>query len=257
MLFGSASSVREPSLLTTAQRTDLDGDELLGQMHLELQDMLYKPDEVRRSVEEAVLVLANDLDLPSWLYPHWPSGRSEIWDHYGAGGVVRQVMALSQHYGIPTNGIDLTESLEVAFWFAVNRAVRLSEQHYRFERHHWWGGTPEDWPCIYLFKVDRLQREYFTLPEIASLDALRPHRQRAFLSFGGWGWHANFAAEELQLVVYLAPSLSDHDCLAGSHLFPGPREDPFYSELLSRKHLAGRSADSLWQYLPLVEVLGG
>src|SRR5262249_54444500 len=106
LLFGKETAV-EPSILGAAIRSALDYDLVHPVLQLLLQDRLYQLAENSGRSMETVHEKWRELLI---------SGQG-IWD--------RCCMAIAQHYGIPTFGLDLTRSPEVAIWFATNVFKRL------------------------------------------------------------------------------------------------------------------------------------
>ena len=54
-------------------------------------------------------------------------------------------MALGQHYGIPTHGLDVTTSLDIATWFATNKWTNNGEwASYAKKPISDWGNDADD-----------------------------------------------------------------------------------------------------------------
>jgi hypothetical protein len=137
-------------------------------------------------------------------------------------------MAVGQHYGIPTYGLDVSESLDAAWWFATHRFKEEGGKAHHVP--HNWNSLPlEKWPVIYVFWTG-------TSVGISKLElpATRPGRQRALFVQGGWGLHGNLCAEDLIAVIVLAPEVGVASGDTAT-LFPEPKDDPFYGELLKLK----------------------
>ena len=137
-------------------------------------------------------------------------------------------MAMGQHYGIPTYGLDVSESLDTAWWFATHRFKEEGGKAC-YVPHRWNSLPLQKWPVIYVFWTG-------TSIGISGLDlpATRPGRQRALFAQGGWGLHGNLCADELIAVIILAPEVG---VATGdiATLFPEPKDDPLYGELLKLK----------------------
>lgn len=99
----------------------------------------------------------------------------------------------------------------------------------RYVPHNWNSLPIQEWPVIYVFCTG-------TAIGISQLElpATRPGRQEALFAQGGWGLHGNICADDLIAVIALAPdvgvALSDT-----ASLFPEPKDDPLYGELLRLK----------------------
>lgn len=87
-------------------------------------------------------------------------------------------------------------------------------------------------------------------------NALRPRRQRALMSFDGWGWHANIVTQGLKAAAYLHPEFVPDVRLDGAHLFPSRDDDAFYDWLLERQEASDAKPHSpmheLYRHLPRV-----
>lgn len=103
-LYGS-SYVREPSLLSTAARSNFN-----YVAHEPAIQLLF--DDIRHRAGG------------SHSRTHWVEDRFEQVYISDAGGIAARAsartMALTQHYGIPTHGLDVTMSIRTAWWFATH-----------------------------------------------------------------------------------------------------------------------------------------
>jgi len=143
-------------------------------------------------------------------------------------------MALAQHYGLPTFGLDVTASLDMAWWFATHKYH--SEADVAWYTPYLWAGEDFDsWPAIYVFRcADWNPIDNLDLP------AERPRRQKAVLARGSWGFHGNIVADDLIAVFALAPDLGAEPSLVVD-VFPNVESDQFFAELLALKSRLGRS----------------
>lgn len=254
-LFGSDGvDAAEPSLLTTAHRAGADGDRLLAELYFELSDLAYADADLRAYAEKAVVGLSPLLAVPQLASEIAEPKASGGWRKARSGALYAEMLALAQHYGIPTYGLDLTGELAVATWFATHASTTTPRGTYRFDRVTKWGPTPDVWPCVYFLLVDEANYGHFGIGDLLKTTAMRPQRQHAFLAFGGWGWNANSAAELLRVAVYLSPEFADPDAVPNCPaLFPRCDEDPFYDFLLRRKARASPSAEYLYDHLPVLD----
>lgn len=150
------------------------------------------------------------------------------------------VMLLAQHYGVPTHGIDITEDLDVALWFATNRFTPLSAgtATYRSLTQDAWPEGPEEWPVIYVIlpvthSLKNSIRDVDALSPF-KIDALRPRRQAAAFFMGAHGLHRNRLAEALVCVLRLAPGAWNTQ-VDYTSLFPSEKEDESYAWMLDLK----------------------
>lgn len=223
VLYGR-EDVAELSLTTTASRAgSFDFDAFLPWFQLDLQGMLYidlprASFNLVRKDEESTLHYADET----------VAARRRAWEHAGFGWEVT-AMAIAQHYGIPTYGLDLTSDLDVAIWMAQYAA----RPHEADGRSRWWLAPVDRTsarPIIYL--VSSISNNTDLHPhELQGVESLRQQRQSAHLHFGGWGLHTNLCAEEVVAGVFLEAEI------ATSHpiewMYPRPEEDVLFGRLLA------------------------
>ena len=147
------------------------------------------------------------------------------------------VMALAQHYGLPTHGLDVTRSLDVAVWFATNRFTRDVNGLARYRRlgASDWPEDRESWPVVFVCQcvTHTMKKALHDCHDLAGfgLHALRPERQSARFFLGGHSDHQNRLAETVVCVFRLCPeeyaTSTNFECL-----FPGPADDPAYSAMI-------------------------
>jgi hypothetical protein len=161
---------------------------------------------------------------------HWVEDAIDMVYTSGGGTGARQsatTMALAQHYGVPTYGLDVTRSARFGWWFATHA---FDSRTGKYSSHT----VPKDAPLhsrpvVYVF------RSWHSV-ELGDLGliATRPDAQAGVFLHGSWGMHGNICAEDLIAVVVLG-----HDvgvCVEPlKTLFPGPTDDPVYGELLDLK----------------------
>lgn len=233
MLYGDGE-VDELSLPTSASRRSFDYDSFGASFQLQLQSEIYRDVEppsfsrVDTAWLEGALHLSPFADVTI-------ARRYALWRRlsldYGWDVVV---MGLAQHYGIPSHGLDLTSSLDVALFFALHRFDRG-----RYERLALREDLPDrQWPVVYLVATKAPLLHQLERIEQLGIEARRPQRQRAFLHYGGWGFHTNVCAEEVVAVAMLHPEFDAPELPTSRYLFPPPDEDPFYRRLLDLKDRA-------------------
>jgi len=211
LLYGD-SSPQEPNLLTTAFRKRFP----------------------YASTERHWRAIVADIDYRLTGYKDtrwWVEDRQES-VFVGEGMVARwhrvSTMAMAQHYGLPTYGLDVTESLDAAWWFATHDFKEEGGKA-SYIAHDWSSLPLQKWPVIYVSWTG-------TSVRISNLElpATRPARQEALFTSGGWGPHGNLCAEDLIAVIVLAPEVGAAPGNTAT-LFPEPTDDPFYAELLKLK----------------------
>jgi hypothetical protein len=168
-LFGNSVSI-EPSLTTSASRTNFRYDRL----HFLL----------RYFIEQEVFSRKTGLDE-----------KKAAWEELSTDPACRYdlaIKALAQHYGFPTNGLDVTTNLKVALWFATNKFnISNGLSSYSLMSQADWLDNKDSWPIIYVFQTI-LNTSIPSLQECHELtklgvNALRPERQSAKFFMGGHG----------------------------------------------------------------------
>ncbi len=133
-------------------------------------------------------------------------------------------LSLAQHYGLPSMGLDLTDQVDTALFFALHPFVRNAERKLRV--------TPSDGtPVLYLLLLpERFCVEYARArPRIFPRG--RPDAQAAWFSHLGWGYRRNQCAEYLAAALYLEPDGDFGPVPRAEDLFPPSEEDAFGSLL--------------------------
>ena len=151
---------------------------------------------------------------------------------------ILRFLALAQHYGLPSHGLDITTSPEVAVWFATNLFEKdqgSGKASYRHLPPEEWPVNPDDWPVVVVCQAvtHSIEPSLHDCHELDSFGftAARPVAQRARFFQGGHSDHQNRLAEAVVCVLRLAPG--DYDTgLTFSDLFPSPSADPAYSAML-------------------------
>jgi hypothetical protein len=148
------------------------------------------------------------------------------------------ILALAQHYGLPSHGLDVTDSDDVALWFATNRYGRGQDgqcSSYRKLRADDWPGDPTKWPVIIACQcvTHSIQQSLHDCHELTpfGFEAKRPLVQKARFFQGGHSDHQNRLAEAVVCVFRLAPGAYDTKSTFES-LFPSPNDDPAYRVML-------------------------
>ena len=146
------------------------------------------------------------------------------------------MMALAQHYGLPSHGLDVTTDLDVAAWFATQRyGSSGGVASYAPLDARAWPRQRRKWPTIFVFQnvswsLNASLQDCREL-EAFGLRALRPERQRARFFLGGHSEHRNRLAETVVCAFRLKPGRYEMSC-DFDHLFPTPEEDPAYAAML-------------------------
>jgi hypothetical protein len=140
-------------------------------------------------------------------------------------------LALAQHYGLPSVGLDLTTRLDIALFFAFYRFVRAEERsaYAHYERII----VKEELPVLYaLIPQNRFQLDYAHLKP-KYFPTTRPDAQHARFMHTGWGLNRNYAAKRIVAAFYLALPEPELESLpTAADLFPSIADDPFAQFLM-------------------------
>jgi hypothetical protein len=199
----------EPSLLATATRfakpleAVMPAWVLLVRMYLEWLwtnqvDMPEVADRVRPIIDEDAKRLSNELDMH--LY----------------------AISLAQHYGLPTMGLDVSDDMNVALFFALHNSERTG-RNIKFHRKS--AGDPKS--VLYVFAPDNRYRPDYERARPRTTTEGRPDRQGAKFLITGWGYHRNAAARHLAMALYFDPAGDYGPLPAARHLFPERAQDLF------------------------------
>ena len=160
-------------------------------------------------------------------------------------------IALLQHYGVPTTALDVTFNPVIALWFACHRFVPSipGKGNVRFSPATYEKNLEEG--VVYLMKPNGREYEVEDLRRGRDLPiaGLRGERQRGGLLLGATKQKPDLS----DLVVYKVyvrrgtfnTNIAPFSGYSQELLFPSPREDHFYRDLLAAK----RSGDASKQHL--------
>lgn len=133
-------------------------------------------------------------------------------------------LALAQHYGLPTSGLDVTDRLEVALFFALmNYEKPEGSCQATYSRQTKF----KSMPVIYLLFPPEQQQFDYEQYRVEGFSHGRPDAQSARFMHMGWGHTINTCAERIFLALYLDPE-GDYDPIpTPAQLFPKGANDPF------------------------------
>ncbi|RWA81313.1 FRG domain-containing protein [Mesorhizobium sp.] len=151
----------------------------------------------------------------------------------------RFALAIAQHYGLPSSGLDVTPSLEVALFFALHRFTKIVERPgwARYQRKVEWTKPS----VIYAFVVPTKAHTIRYDAARPDFFITRPLRQHAFFLCGGWGYAKNQSATLLAVAMYLDDSYRAPELPTAAFLFPSADEDPFAAALEAVPIIARRT----------------
>lgn len=142
-------------------------------------------------------------------------------------------LAIAQHYGLPSVGLDLTDDLEVALWFALYNA--------KYSNSRPVSATLIDENCnsanIYVFRCDH--RTYFNFSRaVGDMGLNRPIAQHAYFNYCGWGLSKNQMALQLMCAFRVRKSMAKElPANFSCTLFPTQDEDDVLQSLLDIRDL--------------------
>lgn len=136
------------------------------------------------------------------------------------------LMSLAQHYGLPSVGLDTTDSIEIALFFATHKFSKI-DTHYKYEYNLPSLDFP---PVIYILLTEIAHQTdfYYVCPKYVKF--LRPNLQSAKFIHSGWGYNRNRSATNIILALYLNPKGDFGIIPKQSELFP--KNDPFISHIV-------------------------
>lgn len=159
LLYGE-DSVLEPNLPSNASRNGYDYFGVESYVRMLLLDINYQITGEKSTLwnvedeDEFINLIAPEVD---------------------AKKKINSSMAIAQHYGIPTYGLDVTSSWEIAWWFATHQHRNINGK-VEISNLDWSSKLIDDWPIIYIIRTPNS----INLQTINS-SALRPIAQSAFL----------------------------------------------------------------------------
>jgi hypothetical protein len=198
-LYGSESTL-EPSLITSAVRKNLRLEDILptwmGILNLYIENILNNmSNNARKLVQRKITNFQSSSNFNVF------------------------AMAMAQHYGLPSVGLDVSPDIDVALFFALRKFTATStpfEYQYKDIKEV----KPSNPSVIYLIApTEHMQLNYFDFkPSI--IPFLRPDKQAARFMHTGWGLSKNFAASRLFMAFYLNPDGDFGEIREPEDLFP-------------------------------------
>ncbi len=177
-LYGSAR-VNEPSFLPSGLRSDFDEIFLLSmwvsQTTILINDIIY---DYRSSLDAQKLDQAiQGIEILK---------NSPYFDIFALG--------MAQHYGLPSTGLDLTDNINIASWFATHN-ISVSNNGLANAQKVKNNGSEE--PTIYIFRCPKNSVFNYKHVRPKIFPFSRPDKQKAWFGHVGWGKSKN------QLAGYL------------------------------------------------------
>lgn len=241
-LYGD-ENIEELSLPTAASRTGFNFDSFSAQFQMQIQGIIYSGFE-HRVFEK----YRQDWELWNNQSPFANTKLNEKHEKFRKLFYSYEwdlmCMAIGQHYGLPTHGLDITTDLNVAHWFALNRwySYEQNDKEYQWykPREKSLTGKIIDNPVIYILAVEKGLKRDLDQVDYIDLQSLRPERQNAFLHYGGWGLHNNICAQDVKAAVFLTKKYDFKSDLTTEYMFPSSSEDYCYGQLLDIQERAAQ-----------------
>ena len=129
-------------------------------------------------------------------------------------------LSLAQHYGLPSCGLDLTDDIGAALFFALNQYISGSPSKYKRKE----AGKS----VIYILECDNQDVMSYSVFDNKN-EISRPKAQSAYFFHTGWGLASNRAARQVRAAIYFDASFEFKQEKTANELFP--RNDSFINYL--------------------------
>ena len=125
-------------------------------------------------------------------------------------------LALAQHYGLPSVGLDATDNIEAALFFATHKFETINgSSTYTYNLHNM-----NKRPVIYILSPpERFHLDYDDFKP-SGINYLRPDKQGAKFLHTGWGLNKNRCARHIWIALYLDPCGDFGSISKAQDLFP-------------------------------------
>lgn len=224
--FYGESEVREPSFLPSHLRSKFDPLFLKCMWQSQAAIML---NSIRNKIGSSVGLAAGNLFL------------TDVTAFRNSPAFIFFALGIAQHYGLPSVGLDLTDSLSVASWFAT-RTISVDSSGMATIGHV----TSEDVPSVFIFRCPKDAVFNYVHAKGLTLPAGRPDRQRAWFGHVGWGAASNQLATYLVCGFRLDLDLVDDiDPILDKELFPKRSADPILDSYMASKESGRYQGEAL------------
>ncbi len=221
--------VNEINFLTSAGRHKFNYEEYSNVLDIDIQSLLFEDSNLQKHISK---VIDNKQTWDDELeYLTFNNRRESI--EKGEWSLL--LMAIAQHYGVPSFGLDLTKDINVAIWFATNRFIYdASAKKAHFEEID--SNSISETSAVFIFScLEASCADLGKIDKLLPYSSLRAKNQSGHFLFGGWGAHLNICAQDLDAVMILSPNIRANRSIDYEHLFPNSTNDKLYEKLLSRK----------------------
>ena len=132
-------------------------------------------------------------------------------------------LGIAQHYGLPSVGLDLTDRLDVACWFAMHTITTSASGKAKTDLIEF---SAEQSPTIFVFRCPRDAVFNYKDSKPNGLPDGRPDRQSAWFGHVGWGAASNQLGSYLMCGFRLTPDIANQiDSALDIKLFPRSSDD--------------------------------
>jgi hypothetical protein len=140
---------------------------------------------------------------------------------------------LAQHYGLPSLGLDLTNDIDVATWFASNKFVTEGNGKTTFKPI-----DDFDQSTIFIFRCPKNAVYDYSYLKPQNFPNGRPDKQSAWFGHVGWGSAKNQLGSYLMCAFRIDKNFVDFSLETKSkELFPTRDEDPVLNIFLKLKEM--------------------
>jgi hypothetical protein len=144
-------------------------------------------------------------------------------------------LGIAQHYGLPNVGLDLTDRLEVACWFATHTITTSASGEAKTAVIDF---GSEQTPTVFVFRCPRDAVFDYRLSKPEGLPLGRPDHQNAWFGHVGWGAATNQLGSYLMCGFRLESTVvSELDPKIDSRQFPRASEDSILKFFLDIKRI--------------------
>lgn len=215
LLYNESNSF-EPSLVTSSSRDNFDYDNLhFALKHYLGENMILNSRKFEEeNFSSKVIKWQNLIEDPTCKFDY-------------------AIMALAQHYGLPSHGLDVTTSIDVALWFATNKYKLNPDGISSYVKLDYssWPTDEANFPTVFVCQTV-LNTSIPSLQDCQELNELgiiaeRPIRQNAKFFLGGHSDHQNRLAESVVCALRLCPNNYETK-VDFNYLFPKFEEDYAY-----------------------------
>lgn len=207
--FYGENDVLEPSLLPSSVRNDIWADDYMPEWMtwIQLQQKITLKDYER-------VVPINDKLSRQFR----DSVFAEIERIWSTPKFYFYCLALAQHYGLPSNGLDLTDDLSTAIFFATNDFIKVNDTTLEVCQ------TKSEESVIYVIKKEGQNEYNFEDSAPRLFQTGRPKNQRAYFFHSGWGLNMNAAANQIIAAIYFN-NIDTGKPASIRYLFPNSDQD--------------------------------